>query len=666
MNAQICIPGTHETGRGGRRAPKRLLPAASVGVLLASLWTFGAPAVAGAVETRGTDQVVVRITEYDARCFADGFFDRAREEYPHVGAAIAIVHEGALVYAGGYGRYGIDDDRVVDASRTLFGAGSIGKLVTWTAVMQHVERGVLDLDTDVNEYLTTFSIPATFDEPITLRHLMTHTPGFDDTAIGSVTRDVASLTGLETYLATHLPTRLRPPGRVTQYSNYGAALAGFIVAQASGIDFNAYVENEILTPLGMERSSFRQPLPAELAAEATPGHVLTPTGRITAVPHVFGEIYPAGTGYFTTTDLARFMIAHLDSGPPILRVETAQTMHARAFGNDPRLPGMALGFIEGEANGLRTLWHTGTSPAGSHGILVLVPSTRTGIVMLANTVNTGLSRALVGDFFDAFFPRPAAEAAGAGEAANAPVSAAGLPSIAGSYRQNWHAHHGIEKIDALNLESRLAETGDGAIRARFEDGVSREYVAVAPDLYREVDNGTLLAVERDADGRVVRLYRGDRPIVAYEPLALREIAVFNIVLMNLSLTLLGAFAARPIVGAIARRITGHQRPVWTGRERIARSLGIATGWLGIAFFAGYAGILVLAGTTSVLRSPLAVIVFNLPGLLILLAVALAVAAVSAWKGRASLASRIHLSLLSPAALALAWFAWQWNVLGYMG
>jgi hypothetical protein len=85
-----------------------------------------------------------------------------------------------------------------------------------------------------------------------------------------------------------------------------------------------------------------------------------------------------------------------------------------------------------------------------------------------------------------------------------------------------------------------------------------------------------------------------------------------------------------------------------------------------AFFAGYASILVLAGTTSILRSPIAVMVFNLPALLILLAVALGIAAVSAWKGRASLASRIHLTLLSPAALALAWFAWQWNALGYMG
>lgn len=572
VGVQACstMNRPHEQQRPNPSGSRLWLPMAVLGALLALLLVFGALPAAGAEATAGVDPSVVAIPGVDARRFADPFFDRAQEDYPHVGAAIAIVHDGALVCAGGYGRYGIDDDRPVDAERTLFGAGSIGKLITWTAVMQLVERGLLDLDTDVNEYLTTFSIPATFDEPITLRHLMTHTQGFDDTAIGSV----------------------------TQYSNYGAALAGYIVAVTSGSDFHAYVESEILAPLGMEQSSFRQPLPPALARDATPGHAITPAGTVAAVPHVFGEIYPAGTGYFTAIDLARFMIAHLDSGPPILRTEAARTMHARAFSNDPRLPGMALGFIEGETNGIRTLWHTGTSPAGSHGILVLIPSTRTGVVMLANTVNTSLSRALVGEFFDAFYPRPTAEADGS----DGPVVTAGLPSPAGRYRQNWYAHHGIEKIDSVKLETRITETREGAIRARFEDGLSRDYVAIAPDFYRDVESDALLMVERDADGRVVRLYRGDRPIV----------------------------------GAIARRITRRERPAWTGRDRVARSLGVATGWLGIVFFAGYASILVLAGTTSILRSPLAVIVFNLPALLILL------------------------------AAALAWFAWQWNVLGYMG
>ena len=647
------------SGGGGSTMSMRIYA-----TLLVSLWALAALPDVGADGSPGVDSSIVRITETSAQQFADGFFADAREAYPYVGASVAIVHNGALVYAGDYGRYGIDDDRPVDAERTLFGAGSIGKLVTWTSVMQLAERGYVDLDTDVNTYLTSFAIPAAFDEPITLRHLLTHTPGFDDTTIGSVTTDIASLTGLETYLATHVPARVRPPGRVTQYSNYGAALAGFIVGEASGKDFHAYVEAEIFASLGMDRSSFRQPLPPDLAQDATAGHVVTPTGTIRAVPHVYGEIYPAGTGFFTATDLARFMIAHLQAGGPMLRPETAQTMHARAFANDPRLPGMALGFIEGETNGIRTLWHTGTSPAGSHGLLVLVPSTGTGLVMLTNTVNPRLTSALRSAFFDDFFPGGVAVAAEPARSGSAAVT--GLPSPAGRYRQNWYARRGIEKIDSLNLESHVAETGDGTIRARFEDGVPRDYVAIAPDLYQEVDRGELLSVERDAGGRVVRLYRGERPIVAYERLGVHETQAFNLILVNLSLTLLGAFAMRPIVGAVVGRITGRERLSWTGLDRVARSLGVATGWIGIAFFAGYAAILVLAGTTSILRSPLAVLVFNLPAVLIVLALVLAVAAFAAWNGRASLASRIHLTLLSPAALALAWFAWQWNVLGYMG
>ena len=638
---------------------KHTIPKPSGTALLLAVVLFLTVAGAAVADSARTPTPTPAVSAESAQLFAERFFASAREAYPSVGAAVAIVNDGRIVYTGGWGQHALDDPRPIDPEKTLFGAGSIGKLITWTAVMQLVERDVLELDTDVNAYLRTFSVPSTFDEPITLRHLLTHTAGFDDTTIGSVSRDLDGLIGLETYLAEYMPVRLRPPGRVTQYSNYGAALAGYIVGEASGQGFNAYVEERIFSPLAMDRSSFRQPLPPGLAEDATSGHVLTPTGTTTAVPHVYGEIYPAGTGSFTVTDLARFLIAQLAHGGPILSRDTTQTMHARAFANDERLPGMALGFIEGEANGVRTLWHTGTSPAGSHGVMVLVPGTEVGFVMLSNTVNTALSRAFVGAFFDEFFR--AAEPIASGAEAE-PIRA----GAAGRYRPNWHSHHGIEKIDVVVREARITEPSPGKLAARFDDGVAREYVAIGDDLYRDPEDGTLLALARDERGRVVGFQRGDRPIVAYERLPLHETSVFNIVLMNLSLTVLGAFAARPVVGAVIRAVRRRPAPVWSPADRAARSLGVATGALGFGFFILYATVLALASSTAILRSPISVIVLNLPALLILLAVALAIATVSAWKGNSSLFTRIHLTLLTPAAFAIAWFAWNWNILGYMG
>src|SRR5699024_10909955 len=96
-------------------------------------------------------------------------------------AAVSVVHDGEVIFEKGYGYADIASETPVDPETSLFRIGSISKLMTWTAIMQLVEQGKLDLDTDINEYLD-FEIPAYADTPITLRHLLTHTPGFEDYA----------------------------------------------------------------------------------------------------------------------------------------------------------------------------------------------------------------------------------------------------------------------------------------------------------------------------------------------------------------------------------------------------------------------------------------------------------------------------------------------------
>src|SRR6185369_10883284 len=96
--------------------------------------------------------------------------------------------------------------------RTLFRVGSISKLFVWTAVMQLVEQGRVDLDADVNRYLKGVAVPATFKEPVTLAHLMTHTAGFEDHVLGLFARDAGAVRPLEKILAAELPARVRAPG----------------------------------------------------------------------------------------------------------------------------------------------------------------------------------------------------------------------------------------------------------------------------------------------------------------------------------------------------------------------------------------------------------------------------------------------------------------------
>ena len=137
------------------------------------------------------------------------------------GAVVLVVKDGAIFFAKGYGYSDIEKKTPVTVDATLFRPGSISKLFTWTAVMQLVEQGKLDLDRDINTYLD-FKIPAKFGKPITLRNIMTHTPGFEEQIKDLINDEGAPIATLKQHLATHIPERIFPPGTTPAYSNYGA------------------------------------------------------------------------------------------------------------------------------------------------------------------------------------------------------------------------------------------------------------------------------------------------------------------------------------------------------------------------------------------------------------------------------------------------------------
>ncbi|HEY7698254.1 MAG TPA: serine hydrolase domain-containing protein, partial [Vicinamibacteria bacterium] len=202
----------------------------------------------------------------ELEAFLDGAIASQMRSYHVASATVSVVKDGELYFAKGYGWADREKRTSVDPEKTLFRPGSISKLFTWTSVMQLVERGKIDLDADVNTYLKDFKIPDTFPgKPVTMKHLLTHTPGFEDGALGYLLiKDEHQLVPLSASLAAHVPWRVRPPWTYSSYSNYGAALAGLIVANVSGMPFEEYVEKNIFEPLGMSHSTFREPLPKAL------------------------------------------------------------------------------------------------------------------------------------------------------------------------------------------------------------------------------------------------------------------------------------------------------------------------------------------------------------------------------------------------------------------
>jgi CubicO group peptidase (beta-lactamase class C family) len=267
------------------------------------------------------------LTESDAQPWLDEMMGKAMQHQPIAGAVMVVVKDGNVLLAKGYGYADVAAKKPVDPAATLFRVGSISKLFTWTAVMQLVEQHKLDLDADINRYLD-FSIPPRDGKPITLRDLMTHTAGLEQVTKDLFVPDANSLISNEAWVKRWVPAQIHPVGEVPAYSNYGAALAGYIVQRVSGQPFDAYIEQHIFQPLDMQHASFRQPLPASLQADMALSYK-SPHEP----PHPF-ELIPAAPAEalsISGSDMARFMIAHLQYGrageAQLLEQPTVQAMH---------------------------------------------------------------------------------------------------------------------------------------------------------------------------------------------------------------------------------------------------------------------------------------------------------------------------------------------------
>ncbi|MBM0278541.1 serine hydrolase domain-containing protein, partial [Micromonospora tarensis] len=359
------------------------------------------------------------LTGSDVDAWLDGLLPAALDRTDIAGATVAVVHHGKIVSVRGYGY--ADTGRAgvgavpVDPDRHLFRMGSVSKLVTATAVLQLVQSGQLDLDADVETYLD-FDLPRRFERAVTLRHLLTHTAGFEERISGLIGTD-GSAVELRRALVTDPPEQIYQPGTVPAYSNYGNALAGYIVERVSGTRFEEYVQRNILDRAGMPSSTFEQPLPAPLRDRMSKGY---DTSAAPAAPFEIVGTPPPGALSAPATDMARFMLAQLGEPvgfAPLLDQPTRELMQrpaldATSLGTLADGPRMTLGFFEENRNGHRILGHGGdTNYFHSH--LQIYPDDRAGIFLSLNSTGSGaldshdLRQSVVNGFADRYFPAPA-------------------------------------------------------------------------------------------------------------------------------------------------------------------------------------------------------------------------------------------------------------------
>ncbi|KGM13531.1 beta-lactamase, partial [Cellulomonas bogoriensis 69B4 = DSM 16987] len=497
------------------------------------------------------------LTRADVDAWLDRTIPAGIEAGRIAGATVAVVHDGQILAARGFGEADVAAGTPVDAESTLFRVGSVTKLVTATAVMQLVERGEVDLDTDVEQY-TGLDLP--HDHSVTLRHLLSHTPGYEERAAGIIGRPGVTV-DLRRSLLQDPPAQVYEPGTTPAYSNYGIGLAGYVVEAVSGMPFEDYVDQNVLAPAGMTSSSFAQPLPDHLAARVALGY---PTSDDPPVPFEMVGVPPAGALSATATDMARFMLAHLGdpTGTQILTDGTRRLMREPAL-DDTTLgalaagPRMTLGWFDESRNGRTVLGHGGDTLA-FHSHLQLWPEDDTGIFVSFSSTGSDhavhlLRDAVLDGFADRYFPAGDTEPSTVDDA----TRAAHAQALAGTY-EGTRGFHTTFLTVAGPLQPITAQVVDGD-RVRFSAGVGQlrpaVYEEVRPWVYREVDGHRVLAVQTDADGRV-QLIGHDSAMSLMPVSAARSAAVPA--LGAGAAVLLVTLIAWP-VGALVRRVRGSRQ-----------------------------------------------------------------------------------------------------------
>ncbi|MCJ8008356.1 serine hydrolase [Lederbergia wuyishanensis] len=610
----------------------------------------------------------------DIETFMDKVVQEKMEEFHIPNATISVVSDGVVIFEKGYGYADLNGKKEVDADRTLFRIGSTSKLFTWTAIMQLVEQGKLDLNADINQYLD-FEIPAKLakgsekPQPITLTHLMTHTPGFEDYADSIFRLSSESTLPLNQYVRKFLPVRVFPAGEVVAYSNYGTALAGYIVEQVSGMPFSEYVEQSIYKPLGIEHSTFRQPMPGELANDLAHAYRYFNgeyhEGKFEFVPE------PAGSMSSTSSDMARFMNAYLNygsfNGNRILQEDTVREMFQQQFSHNPSLDGMALGFIEKTANEQRILFHGGSTTLFDSG-LYLIPEKNIGVFISYSGNNFLTHTEILQEFLDHYFPV-------------ATTFTTSIPNgskersqqYVGEYHQNRKSFTTSESLVSLTMGLIRIEVDEDGYLVVTHNGEKNHFVEMEPGTYRNLREGRspdaygefrTIAFETDPYGNIMLATDGPMTYSKapwYASSGFTFVSIIIVVL--LFLVSLIYWGIRGLIGKIKHRKTQYPKIAV-----VAKWVAITYGFLTLGLIIGVISTGALDPLYGLPKAALGIlpswssITDLIPGAMLFLGIIMLILAVCVWwKKYWRLRGRLHYTILTIFTLNLLWIFGYWNL-----
>lgn len=484
----------------------------------------------------------------------DRWVERGLARYEIAGAALAIVRDGRIVHQRGFGLADVERRVPVDPGRTVFHIASVTKLLTAIAALQEVEAGRLELHRDVRPMLGEMRAGGWSDHRVTLHQLLTHTAGLDVRWIGIAEQDPARVRPLAAYLPRAMPPIVDEPGTTVRYSNHGYAAVGRLIEVASGAPWAERMEQGLLAPLGMARS-YASPR-ARGPGDAVPYFY---RGDTLAEPDIHEHVAPAGAVRSTAADLARLMIALLDSSSAPLsprgKAMVLAPQHrmggveAYAYGSFP-YPNdhVAAASMGGEVPGFSTR-------------LLLVPSLRLGVVLMVNRKDPSLALVV----FDSLLARVAPARRGDAQCGTGAGVADGA-NPEGRWRSNVYDRGSFLRLGVLLGPVLIVrrDTGQGLVVVNPLEDEAARWRRVGDSTWAG-PRGTCLSLVRESGEPMVALSTRSAGPIMLERVragAAQEVVLLLVALAVVVLLLAGTLEA---VRALRRRGAGEAAQVRRGR-----------------------------------------------------------------------------------------------------
>ncbi|AYV47285.1 serine hydrolase [Caulobacter flavus] len=463
----------------------------------------------------------------ELEAFVDGFVRRSMNEDHIAGVTVSVVQNGQVVLKKGYGVASVSGGRRVDPDRTLFRIGSISKTFTWIALQNEIDAGRIRPDTPINVYL-----PEKLQvrdqgkkNPVRVRDLYNHTPGFEDRALGQLfERDERRIRPLDVYLRQERPNRVREPGVLPAYSNYGVALVGAALANTGAKPFEDLIAERVITPAGLTRTTFREPrawrddLPAPmapaLAADMAEGYRWTPLGLQAQPIEFIGQIAPAGSASSTAADMARYMTLLLNGGAidgrTVFSARAAQAFRTPSYRPAAGAAGLNSGFQDIALPGNRRGFGHAGATLWFHSNMVIAPDLGLGVFV---SVNTDTGQSLPATLPSAIVERFYAPARAV--PAFAPLSAEAAALYEGDYLTDRRAYGGLEGfVNRLIGVAKVRASAQGGL-AITTDGHTRLWIPTdRDDVFKAADGADMLVFQRE-DGTPTRFF-APSGVAAYE------------------------------------------------------------------------------------------------------------------------------------------------------